>query len=183
MEHWIGIWLPFVDAYVAGLWLFWVTEKEVIAVPRPALQIENDRLHSSIGPAVSWPDGAEYFFWRGTQVPREWIEKPNTLDYLVALRHQNIEQRRAAAEIVGWDKILAHVGAKVLDQHTNPQIGTLLIADLPDAKGEKFLKVKCGTGRDFCLPVPKEMKTALQAQAWMWPGLTEEEILSMEVRT
>ena len=183
MEKWVGIWLPFVDAYCAGLWLFWVTEKEVIAVPRSALKIVDDRLHSTTGPAVSWPDGVNYYFYKGTQVPAEWIESPSVLAPETALTWPNAEQRRVAAEIVGWSKILEKLSAKVVDTHRNLMIGTLLRADLPEAPGEQFLRVRCGTGRDFCLPVPKSVKTALEAQAWMWPGLTESEILNMEVRT
>jgi hypothetical protein len=183
VEKWIGVWSPFVDAYSAGLWLFWITDKEIIAVERPSMRIEDNRLHSSTGPAVSWPSGEEYFFWRGTQVPKEWILKPNEIDPKTALTWQNMEQRRAAAEIIGWGKVLKQLKPKVINKGATPSIGTLLEVDLPNSPGEKFLQVKCGTGREFCICVPKIMKTALQAQAWMWPGVSEDDILDMEART
>jgi hypothetical protein len=43
-----------------------------------------------------------------------------------------------------------------------------LEATLPDSGKERFLQVRCGTGRDFCIPVPREMTTALQANAWTY---------------
>ena len=49
VDCWLEILQPLVDAYEAGLWLFWVLEREVVAVARPALRIEEGRLR---GPAV-----------------------------------------------------------------------------------------------------------------------------------
>src|SRR5437867_2257886 len=65
VERLIGIWLPFVEASEAGLWIFWVLKDEIVAVPRPALRVLDDRLHCADGPAVAWPNGARYYFWRG----------------------------------------------------------------------------------------------------------------------
>jgi hypothetical protein len=176
------IWLPFVEAKEAGLYLFWVTEKEIIAVEAPSLKIDNDVLHCSIGPAVSWPTGEAYYFWRGVQVPKKWILDPKGIHPETALTWKNIEQRRCAAEIIGWEKVLSILSAKELDRDKDPMIGKLLQVDLPDSPEQKFLRVKCGTGRDFCIPVPSEMETALQAQAWMWE-LDAKQILNYEVRT
>ena len=54
--------------------------------------------------------------------------------------------------------------------------------DIPDIGREKFLKVKCGTGREFAIPVPPDMKTALEANAWTYA--IEPDVLRMlEVRT
>src|SRR6185503_5503566 len=47
---------PFVDAYEAGLWLFWITEEKIVALQRPRLQVEARQLHCADGPAVSWPE-------------------------------------------------------------------------------------------------------------------------------
>src|SRR5438132_1185103 len=49
IDRCVAIWLPFVDASEAGLWLFWVLEREVIAVPRPSLRISDDQLHCDDG--------------------------------------------------------------------------------------------------------------------------------------
>jgi hypothetical protein len=99
-----------------------------------------------------------------------------------AITWSNIEQRRAACEILGWAKILQELDAKVINEDGDPEIGTLVEVELPDIGKEKFLRVMCGTKREFALPVPPEMKTALQAQSWTW-GLDEKDFTIPEVRT
>jgi len=79
-----------------------------------------------------------------------------------------MEQRRAACEIIGWKRILEELDAKVIDEDGDPEIGILLEADIPDSGTERFLKVRCGTGREFVLPVPRHVNTALEANAWTW---------------
>jgi hypothetical protein len=118
---------------------------------------------------------------RGTSVPAEWIEDRASLKAETALSWPNIEQRRAAADLIGWTKILEQLKPQVIDADPDPEIGTLLRVDLPDAPGSQFLKVQCGTGRSFVLPVPVEMKRARQANAWSY-SLDESE-LQPEVRT
>ena len=84
-----------------------------------------------------------------------------------ALRVDNIEQRRAACEIVGWNQILKELNARSIDKHDNPFVGELLEVEVPDIGREKFLRVKCGTDREFALPVPPDMNTAEQSQRWL----------------
>ncbi len=100
----------------------------------------------------------------------------------MALRWDNIEQRRAACEILGWHRILSELRAKTIDKHPNPQVGELVEVKLPDAGSERFLRVMCGTGREFALPVPPTIKTAMAAQAWTW-GLDTNEFEIPEIRT
>ena len=86
----------------------------------------------------------------------------------IALTHTNVEQRRAACEILGWKRILNELDVTVVDTDPDPQIGELLEVTLPDIGKEKFIKVLCGTGRTFILPVPPTMRTALEANAWTY---------------
>ena len=80
-----------------------------------------------------------------------------------------MEQRRAACAIIGWKCILEELDAKVIDEDGDPEIGILLLeAEIPDSGRERFLKVRCGTGREFVLPVSRHVQTALQANAWTW---------------
>ena len=44
-------------------------------------------------------------------------------------------------------------------------VGELLEVDLPNSPDEHFLKVLCGTGREFVLPVHPGARTALEANA------------------
>jgi len=76
--------------------------------------------------------------------------------------------------MVGWETILNELKAVTIDKNDDPEIGELLCVDIPGIGKEKFLRVTCGTGRQFTLPVPPEMKTALQANAWTW-GLSPQQ--------
>ena len=165
------------------LGFYWFNRDFCMASERP-VTLSRDaagRLHSETGPVISWSDGYGLYAWHGTVVPAEWIEKRESLDPTTALTHQNVEQRRAAAEIIGWRRVLDAVGAVVINEDKDPMIGTLLEADLPDAPGSRFLRVRCGTGRDFVLPVPREMRDALEANAWTY-GL-DKGAYAPEVRT
>jgi hypothetical protein len=164
---------------------FWVPLQGVCLVSeRHTTEVRKDadgRLHCEDGPAIAWADGWGVWSWHGTQVPAEWIEHKDRLDPRTALTHANVEMRRAAAEIVGWSRVLACVSARVVDKDADPQIGELLEADLPDSEGARFLRVRCATGREFVLSVPATCKTALEANAWTF-GLDADE-LRLEVRT
>ena len=69
-----------------------------------------------------------------------------------------------------------------IDEDDDPQVGTLVEVSLPDAGKELFLRVVCGTGRRFALPVPQTVKSAVEAQAWTW-GLDTSEFQKPEIRT
>ncbi|MGN6657058.1 MAG: DUF6745 domain-containing protein [Rhodanobacter sp.] len=126
---------------------------------------EQNRPHCENGPSHRWRDGFEIYYWHGIEVPGEWIvEKSITASE--ALHWQNMEQRRAACEIIGWAKVLEQLDAKVIDTDEDEEIGQLLEAEIPDSGPERFLKVRCGTGRVFVLSVPRECNTALAANAW-----------------
>ena len=137
--------------------------------------------HHPSKPYCTWPDGVKLYYWHGVEVPSEWILNPSSVDPASALTWPNIEQRRALCEILGWAKVLEHCKPTVVDKHTNPEIGTLLEVDLPEAGKCRFLKVLCGTKREFVLAVPVEVKTALEAQAWTYNINPAE--FAVEVRT
>jgi hypothetical protein len=153
-----------------GLSCMWWYPRDglIIACERPLsiLMDERSRLHNATGPAVAYRDGWGVYFWHGVMVPKMWIESRNSLTAHAALTEGNMERRRAACEILGWQTVLKDIGAKVIDCDEDPEIGILLEASLPDAPHERFLKVRCGTGRTFVLPVPPTVKTALEANAW-----------------
>jgi hypothetical protein len=126
---------------------------------------DRNRPHCETGPYIRWRDGFDLHYWHGVKVPMKWIEDRTSIDPKSAINWPNVEQRRAAANLVGWVRVLDAVKARVIDEDRDPMIGTLLEADLPDSPGERFLKIRCGTGRDFVLPVGREVKTALEANA------------------
>ena len=140
-----------------------------------------NRSHCESGPSHRWRDGWSLYHWHGVSIPGEWIEDRKSLTAAVALKWENIEQRRAACEILGWSAILKELNAKVINTD-DPEIGELVEVTLPDSGKERFLRVLCGTGREFALPVPPFMKTALEAQAWTW-GMDKKSFIVPEVRT
>jgi hypothetical protein len=162
-------------------WTWW--HQNVLAISDHPSKISRDvngRLHCENGPSIEYRDGWALYHWHGTSIPKEWVtgHKPSAKE---ALTWGNIEQRRAACEIVGWSSIMQELDAKTIDVDGDPEIGTLLEANIPDSGKERFLQVRCGTGRDFVLPVPRDMQTAIQANAWTW-GLDAEQY-KPEVRT
>lgn len=143
---------------------------------------DQNRLHCENGPAILYRDGYGVYAWHGVRIPSEWITNKGELTAKTALTWVNMEQRRAACEIVGWAKVLRELNARVIESDEDPMIGTLLEVDIPDIGKEKFLKVLCGTGREFAIPVPPKMKTALEANAWTY-GLDGDVLRQLEVRT
>ena len=146
--------------------------------PEIVLRDAENRPHCATGPFTRWRDGIALYAWHGITVPAAWIENRASLAPETALTWPNVEQRRAAAEIIGWDKVISALRPTVIDEHENRMVGTLLRVDLPDSPAAQFLKVHCATGRIFVLCVPRECKTALEAQTAMWPGLTPTEVLA-----
>jgi hypothetical protein len=164
-------------------WVWW--HENVLAISDRPKELHRDgegRLHSLTGPSISYCDGWALYHSHGTAVPAEWIEDRKSLTAKVALTWENVEQRRAACEIIGWESILRELNARTIDTDDDPEIGQLVEVDIPEIGRERFLRVLCGTKRQFALPVPPTMTTAIQAQAWTW-GLTETEFTRPEVRT
>ena len=164
-------------------WIWW--HENVLAVsdrPRVINRDAQGRLHCETGPSMAYRDGWQLFHWHGTSVPEEWIMDRASLTPAIALKQNNLEQRRAACEILGWARILEALDAKMIDRDHDPQIGDLLEVRLPDLeRPARFLKVKCGTGRDFVIGVPPHIHKALEAQAWVI-GLESKDFLRPEVR-
>ena len=143
---------------------------------------DQNRPHCATGPSHRWRDGWELFHWHGVPIPAAWT-KGNFPTAKEMLHWENVEQRRAGCAMMGWARILNEIDAKVIDKNENPMIGTLIEADIPDSGKERFLIVKCGTGRDgIALPVPRHVNTAHEANASTW-GYESPTQYNPEVRT
>lgn len=155
---------PFVDAYEAGLWLFWVCEREVIAVPRPALQIVDERLHCADGPAVAWPNGARYWFWRGVQVPERVVAAPEGLTSGEILNERNAEVRRVMLERFGPERFLLGLGAQPVHED---RFGALYRVALEDDEPLVLVRVTNstpepdGSRKKYLLRVHPELRPLL----------------------
>jgi len=143
---------------------------------------DQDRLHCPDGPVITYPGGVlNIYAWHGVLIPAAWIQNklPSAAE---ALALENIEQRRACCEMIGWATILEELDSVVINDSNDPQIGKLLEVEIPDSGKERFLIVTCGTGREgIAIPVPPELTTALEAGAWTY-GVAPEDY-HPEVRT
>lgn len=142
---------------------------------------DQNRPHCENGPSHRWRDGWSLYYWHGVRVPAEWIEDKASLTPAIALKEKNAEKRRAACEIIGWNRILSEMKAKIIDKDDDPEIGELVEVRL-EGNHERFLRVQCGTKREFALPVPPTMKTALEANAWTF-DIDPDVLKQLEVRT
>lgn len=182
----VGIDLPKLHALVKyaeeASWCYMDSDLAII-MDRPEIikMDEQNRAHCDHGPAIRYLDGFEVYVWHGVRVPKNWIVD-STLTAQEALKHPNLELRRAACEILGWVNVIKELKSKVIDEDDDPEIGTLLEVNLPDIGKERFLQVKCGTGRTFMLAVPPTVKTALEANAWTF-DIDPKELLNLEIRT
>ncbi|MDA8708264.1 hypothetical protein N9M10_02720 [Hellea sp.] len=138
-----------------------------VSEPASITNIDNGmRLHCGTGPAILHSDGFKIFSWHGVEFPEDWIkQKPEARQ---AFRVRNAEQRRVACEMIGWDNVLTEMKANTINKDKDPEIGELVSVKPNGNDEEKFLRVRCGTGREFVIPVPPEMQTARQANAWTW---------------
>ena len=155
-----------------------------IVSDRPEIIKKDDeaRLHCEDDPALKFRDGYSVYCWHGQNIPADWIEKPDCLTPEMAITWENVDQRSAACEILGWHHIINSLDAKIIDEDKDPQIGRLVEINLPDHGRQKFIHAKCGTGREVAVMADANAKTIIEAQAASY-GLKADEFLIPEVRT
>lgn len=160
-------WLPFVTAFEAGLWCFWITPTEVIALPRPRLELNAAKqLHCDNGPAVHW-DASEqqFFFLNDVHVPRKIVATAaSELDPHLLLQEQNTEVRREIVRKIGIERVCEVLKAQCLDRRGNYE---LLLLDLQDGRTRPFLKMKNPSIGVFHIEgVAPDCRTVAEALAW-----------------
>ena len=91
--------------------------------------------------------------------------------------------------------MLERLSPRTIDKDADPAIGELLEVQFPPHphsdrfdnhtfitfEPARFLRVRCATGRTFVLAVPREMRTAREANAWTY-GFGPDEF-KLEART
>lgn len=144
----------------AGWW--WVFDEVAIISERMSSLHRDDqnRLHNTSGPAITYPDGWSLYFYHGIRVPEWLIMEPHLVTADKIKTEDNAELRRVMIAILGLDKWIIQGGFKA--KHTDKR-GELYADD----EGRQVVKVICSTkGESYFLPVPPEMETAEQAVAW-----------------
>jgi hypothetical protein len=154
------------DAFDSGLWLYWLTPDEVVAAPRPELQLERGRLHSARGPAISWPGGESYYFLHGAEVVREVVETPaSLLDPRMILFERNAQARAEIVRKVGVERVCEALNARRVDAVGDYE---LLMLDLLDGRERPYLKMRNPSvpGVYHIEGVAPHCRTVAEALAW-----------------
>ncbi len=145
---------------------------DLIVLTRKPVEIkfDEDKLtHCEDGLAIRYADNTGVAAWHGTTIPQEWIFDKSTITPEVLFQWDNVEQRRCACEILGWATVLDNLKATVINEDSDPTIGTLLEVDLPDSGKERFLvALDPNVAEKVGIPVPYEMTTALEANSWTY---------------
>jgi hypothetical protein len=163
----------------AGWW--WPFEQVVILTERPCVldlaSDEQGRLHHPTGPVVGYPDGWAVWAWHGVRVPRQVIERPDTITVAQIRGARNLEARRVMLERYGLDRYLRDADATLVQVD---EYGKLWRCELPADEPLAMVEVvnatpePDGTHATYLLRVPPTVSSAKQAVAWTFGMLAED---------
>jgi len=175
-----------VDRFISqGVFLsVFLPEAVVFTLPPDEIHFnERRQFHSTTRPCIAFrEDGFEVYCFNNITVPKSWVTDKENVDVMEILKTPNLERRNAGCNLVGWARILAKLNAILIDED-DPEVGSLYEASLPGStRKERFLKVRCGTGRDFVVCVPSSTETAIDAQKLLH-SQDLEDIFIVPVRT
>jgi hypothetical protein len=151
---------------------------------------DQNRPHCETGPSHRWRDGWSLYHWHGVRVPDHWIENRANLDPAEVLKVQNVDQRHAGCQIIGWSKMADRLERKIIDGDPGTDIGALVEMNLPGVREPgRFLMAQCPRNGTICEGVPAKsdidglpIKTAIAAQAWR-DGIAASEYQHPTLRT
>ena len=124
-------------------------------------------LHNTSGPAVLYADGWSHYAIGGVAVDEQIVIRPKTQTIMQITKEENEEVKRIRIERYGWEKYIADVKAKVVDQRRNDIDGTIE-ALFVMAGGMKAFCGRCrSTGRVYFLEVDPSISNCEQSQKWM----------------
>jgi hypothetical protein len=143
------------------------------------------RLHSANGPALAFPDGWSYFAWKGVEVPREYIERPELITMDAIDDEPDIVVRHSMIEIITPKRFIAMYGARLISSDST---GKLWRKTWYDGDAWAAVEVVNGTAapdgsrQSYFLQVPPQMRTARAAVAWTY-GISERQYGALVLRT
>lgn len=122
-------------------------------------------LHNEKGLAIAWRDGYGNYFLNGVAVDEALVMTPaEKLDPVILLKEKNAEVRREIVRKIGIERVVAKLGAEVVDKADGYE---LLLLDLKDGRKREFLKMKNPSIGVFHIEgVPPGTKTVKEALAW-----------------
>lgn len=144
----------------------WLAER-----PRLLCGDARDRLHNASGPALRFADGWSFWAWRGVEVPRWIIERPDDITLAAIDGELDVQVRRCMIEIMTPQRYVALGGPRrVAEDETGilwhrRWLGSDAWAavEVVNATPEPD-----GSHRHFFLQVPANLRTARDAVAWTY---------------
>lgn len=140
-----------------------------------------NRPHTAASVAIKFKGDYELYFWNGIRIPGEWVYNMDGITRNTIFQCQNIEQRRALAEILGNEKFVALLDLCIEEtDHYNNQQVVLYRTRTKDKFINDYLfyiKVICNsTNREYFICIPREafLLNAIGALAWTF-GLDADE--------
>jgi hypothetical protein len=181
------------DYLKSGIWSVDYFDGSVIIsrLPTKVVKDEAGRLHSLTEPAVQWADHLDNHFIHGVAFAPELWESvaKKTITAKDAISLPNVEQRTVACQTIGYDTVVAELGARTVDRQTRPtpdgkalhyQLLEIKLNDDLD-RPAKFLKVECpSTGKETLLRVHPGIREVRTALAWTFGMKAEDYVLDVE---
>jgi hypothetical protein len=173
----LPVWEPLIDAFEAGLWIYWVFEDHVLLLARPAIQEVAGILHRGSGPAVCWPGAHEEWFIEGVRMERRHVEDFDRLTAAEIRDVHNVEARRLLIRRYGHTRFLHDLDAAPV---AKDEVGILYRIDLDGDEPLAMVLVMNSTPeadgfrKPYFLRVPPYVRTPRAAVAWTF-GLREQE--------
>jgi hypothetical protein len=130
---------------------------------------DRQELHHWDEPAVTFPDGSNWHFWRGLFMDAERRKRYKNLTPNVIESERNVEIRRVLIERYGTSRYLEETGAVKVSKDS---CGVLFRKDLAGDEPLVMVRVKNSTAepdgswKHYYLRVPPHIQTAKEAVAW-----------------
>lgn len=165
------IWYPLFEAFEAGAFCFYLTDRgiEVCTLPSVVNVDDRNRLHSASGPAFVWLNDIRDYYWHGIHVESYVVENPGRITVADIEAEPNVEVRRVKIERFGQLRYLVASGAQKIHRD---DYGTLYRKNMVGEEPLVVVKVvnatpePDGSFKDYFLRVPPAMRTAREAVAW-----------------
>lgn len=128
-------WLPLFEAFEAGAFAFWITDKEILVATNPNVYTDDQRrLHREGGAAFEWLSDVRDYYWHGVNVLEADIMHPETITVADIDTESNAEVRRVRIErydeLRGRGAYIQATNAKRVA--SDPRFGTIWRRDLED---------------------------------------------------
>ena len=168
-------WKQWREVSLNGLWGTFFDGDLAIAVTLPVQMCllpgkdYGHQLHSIDGPALTWRDGTQHYFLRGSRFCGALVENPGTITMDKIYFERNLRRKQDIIALIGMENFLERANFEILDQDRDR-------AGMP----RRLMRVWVGHEEEWCLIevccpskgdlhyiwVPPHMTRCSQAVAW-----------------